>query len=132
MNTEESFSDSAYADKIHMAEGELSAFIVVVTELFGPEQARLSTADWLDESEVVDSPLDLQVEIGGRSRWRLPRDWQIGWMPSCSFEISLSNRLIRRYCQYHRPIVCPLRMWCDALATSTSLAGERRNECTCE
>jgi len=56
MNTEESFSDSAYADKIHMAEGELSAFIVVVTELFGPEQARLSTADWLDESEVMDSP----------------------------------------------------------------------------
>jgi hypothetical protein len=56
MNTEESFSDSAYADEMHMAEGELCAFIVVVTELFGPEQARLSAEDWLDESEVMDSP----------------------------------------------------------------------------
>jgi len=56
MNTEESFSDSAYADETHMAESELSAFIAAVTELFGPEQARLSAEDWLDESEVMDSP----------------------------------------------------------------------------
>jgi hypothetical protein len=56
MNTEESFSDAAYAEEMHMAEGELCAFIVAVTELFGPEQARLSAGDWLDESEVMDSP----------------------------------------------------------------------------
>ena len=39
-----------------MAERELSAFIRAVTELFGPEQARLSTEDWLDESELMDRP----------------------------------------------------------------------------
>ena len=39
-----------------MAERELSAFIRAVTELFGPEQARLSTEGWLDESERMDSP----------------------------------------------------------------------------
>ncbi len=56
MNTEELFSDSAYEDEMHMAEGELCAFLVAVTELFGFEQARLSAEDWLDESEVMDSP----------------------------------------------------------------------------
>ena len=39
-----------------MAERELSAFILAVTKLFGPEQARLSTEDWLDESELMDRP----------------------------------------------------------------------------
>jgi hypothetical protein len=39
-----------------MAERELSAFMLAVTELFGPEQARLSAEDWLDESEQMDSP----------------------------------------------------------------------------
>jgi hypothetical protein len=32
-----------------MAERELSAFIVAVTELFGPEQAEESAEDWLRE-----------------------------------------------------------------------------------
>jgi hypothetical protein len=56
MNTEELFCSSAYADQIHMAEGELSAFIGAVTQLFGPEQARLAAEDWLDEAELMDSP----------------------------------------------------------------------------
>jgi len=56
MNTKELFSDSTYADQVHMAEGELSTFIRAVTELFGPEQAKLSAEDWLDESELMDSP----------------------------------------------------------------------------
>ena len=43
-------------DQINLAERELSAFIGAVTELFGPEQARLSTEDWLDESELMDGP----------------------------------------------------------------------------
>jgi hypothetical protein len=41
-------------DEINLAERELSAFIRAVTELFGSEQARLSTEDWLDESELMD------------------------------------------------------------------------------
>src|SRR5579863_9722332 len=56
MNTKESFSDLTYANQVHMAEGELSAFIRAVTELFGPEQAKFSAEDWLDESELMDSP----------------------------------------------------------------------------
>jgi hypothetical protein len=35
---------------------QLAAFIEAVTELFGLEQARLSAEDWLDESELMDSP----------------------------------------------------------------------------
>jgi hypothetical protein len=40
-------------DQINLAERELSAFIRAVTELFGPEQATLSTEDWLDELELL-------------------------------------------------------------------------------
>jgi hypothetical protein len=57
MDKEESFCSSTCEDQIKMAERELSAFILAVTELFGPEQARLSTEDWLDELELKDSPL---------------------------------------------------------------------------
>jgi hypothetical protein len=40
MNPEEQFSNSTYADPMHLAERELASFISAVTELFGPEQAR--------------------------------------------------------------------------------------------
>jgi hypothetical protein len=56
MNEHESFSDSIYEEQTHLAERELSSFIAAVTELYGPEQARLSEKDWLDESELMDSP----------------------------------------------------------------------------
>jgi hypothetical protein len=56
MDKEESFCNSTCEDQINMAERELSAFVRAVTELFGPEQARLSTEDWLDQSELMDSP----------------------------------------------------------------------------
>ena len=56
MKTEESFCNSTYEDQIHMAERELSAFIGGVTQLFGPEEAKLSVEDWFDESELMDRP----------------------------------------------------------------------------
>ena len=56
MNTEETFGTSTYEDRIHLAERELTAFILAVTELFGPEEARLSAEDWVDESDLMDSP----------------------------------------------------------------------------
>jgi hypothetical protein len=34
----------------------LSWFISAVTELYGPEQARVSEKDWLDEFELMDAP----------------------------------------------------------------------------
>ena len=56
MNQHESFSHSIYVEQTQLAERELSSFIAAVTELYGPEQARLSAKDWLDESELMDAP----------------------------------------------------------------------------
>lgn len=41
---------------MHLAQRELSSCIAAVTKLYGPEQARLAPEDWLDESELMDSP----------------------------------------------------------------------------
>jgi hypothetical protein len=65
MDKEESFRNSTCEDQINMAERELSAFIRAVTELFGPEQARLSIEDWLNQSELMDSP-----HRATRKEWR--------------------------------------------------------------
>jgi hypothetical protein len=105
MKTEESLCNSTYEDQINMSELELSAFISAVTQLFGPEEAKLSAEDWLDESELEDSP--------ARST---SRDWR-------AVSVAASARLAKRLTaaqhqrtslatpaiptcrQYHRPIV---------------------------
>lgn len=56
MNEYESFCDSIYEEQTHLAERELSSFMAAVTKLYGPEQARVSGEDWLEESELMDSP----------------------------------------------------------------------------
>ena len=56
MNSDELFDTSTYADQMHLAERELASFIGAVKELFGSDQARLSADDWLEESELMDSP----------------------------------------------------------------------------
>lgn len=56
MNSQELFCNSTYAGQMHIAERELCAFIRVVTQLFGPEEAKISAENWLDESELMDSP----------------------------------------------------------------------------
>ena len=56
MNEPDTFSDSIYEEQTHLAERELSAFIGAVTKLYGSEQARISAEDWLEESELMDSP----------------------------------------------------------------------------
>ena len=56
MNSQGQVCNSTCADQMHIAEHELSAFIRAVTQLFGPEEAKLSAEDWLDESELADSP----------------------------------------------------------------------------
>jgi len=50
------FSLSIYNDQMQIEECELSAFVRAVTELYGPEQARISERDWLDESDLLDDP----------------------------------------------------------------------------
>ena len=75
MDKEESFGNSTCKDQVNMAERELSAFMLAVTELFGPEQARLSAEDWLDESEQMDSPQRAtsrdwrEVTVAASTRW---------------------------------------------------------------
>ncbi len=56
MDERETFSDVTYQEQTHLVERELSSFIAAVTELYGPEQARISAEDWLDESDIMDSP----------------------------------------------------------------------------
>jgi hypothetical protein len=61
-----------------IAERELGAFIRAVTELFGPEQARLAAEDWVDELELMDA-------LPGPTR----RDWG-------SVTVAASAQLARR------------------------------------
>lgn len=56
MNSRGQSSDSSCADQMHLAERELSAFVRAVTQLYGSEEAKLAAEDWLDESELMDSP----------------------------------------------------------------------------
>jgi hypothetical protein len=56
MREPDSFSDSIYEEQSYLAESELSSFIARVQASFGPEQAKLSAGDWLEESELMDSP----------------------------------------------------------------------------
>jgi hypothetical protein len=50
------FSLPVYDGQMQVEEYELSAFVRAVTEMYGPEQARLSERDWLDESDLLDDP----------------------------------------------------------------------------
>ncbi len=50
------FSLETYDEQMHMEDRELLAFVREVTELCGPKQARISAKDWLDESDLMDSP----------------------------------------------------------------------------
>jgi hypothetical protein len=56
MNSQQQFRISTYAAEMDSAEHELFAFIGAVVRLFGPEAAKLSAEDWLDESQLMDSP----------------------------------------------------------------------------
>ena len=56
MNQHESFSNSTYEEQTHLAERELSSFLEAVTKLFGPDEAKVAADDWLDESDLMDSP----------------------------------------------------------------------------
>lgn len=65
MNTDELFLDSICKEETRIAERELSSFIAAVTELYGPEQARISGKEWLEEAELMDSP-----PLSTRRNWR--------------------------------------------------------------
>jgi hypothetical protein len=83
MNKEKSFYNSTCEGQINMAERELSAFIRAVTELFGPEQARLSTEDWLDELQLDE------LQLKDSSLRATSRDWR-------ALTVAASARLANR------------------------------------
>lgn len=56
MANKQSFGNSICGAETHGAERESSAFTGAVTELFGTEQARVSTEDWLEELTLLDMP----------------------------------------------------------------------------
>ena len=56
MQSRDPFADSIYEEQTHLAERELSSFVASVSKMYGPEQAKLSVEDWLNESELIDSP----------------------------------------------------------------------------
>ena len=109
MQTEQLFSNSICEEQIHLAERELSAFISAVAALYGPEQARISEMEWLDESELIDSPLSanrdwraVTIEASARLANRLkvalgveplvPTDTKVSSIPSSNW--SPSNLLV--------------------------------------
>jgi hypothetical protein len=65
MNEHESFSDRICQKQTYLAERELSSFVAAVMKMHGPEQARLSAQDWLDEYDLIDSP-----PLSQESDWR--------------------------------------------------------------
>jgi len=67
-----------FAKLMTMPERELGAFISAVTELFGPEQARLAAEDWLDELVSMETLPGLTS-----------RDWRL-------ITIAASARLLAR------------------------------------
>ena len=56
MNQRDMFSDLIYDQQTHLAERELASFVAAVTESFGPAMAGFAAEDWLEESDLMDSP----------------------------------------------------------------------------
>ena len=80
----ELFSASVYEDESHLEENELSRFILVVKQHFGPEQAPSAAEDWLKEADLIDAP-----------PFSMHRDWR-------SVTIAASARLSNRVDALHR------------------------------
>ncbi|MGA3194223.1 MAG: hypothetical protein ABSD39_04400 [Terriglobales bacterium] len=109
MDSEELFSDSAYNREMQMAEDELSAFLKAVKELYGPEEANLSAEDWLDESDLIDSP---PLSIG--------RDWR-------AVTIAASARLAHRL----SVALCPAPPFGTSRGASTNTKVSPIPSCNC-
>jgi len=56
MIEKELFAKAIYDEQSQLEEGEISAFIGAVAELFGLEEARVAERDWLEEESLIDSP----------------------------------------------------------------------------
>ena len=70
--------DGGLAHQVDMAQRELGAFLYVVSESYGPEEAAISADDWLDELTALD-------RVGDPT----PSDWRL-------ITIAAANRLATR------------------------------------
>lgn len=73
-----------------LAEKELSAFVSAVDKLFGPEQARQSALDWIEELELMDWPSGESVPDWRRAT--LGASARLGTLMSGNGELRLGNR----------------------------------------
>lgn len=74
--------DAMSADLMTMAKRELGAFMSVVTELYGSEQAKLSAGDWLEELESLDRLPGLESR-----EWRRVKIAAAARLANCPTEI---------------------------------------------
>src|SRR6266478_3455051 len=96
------------ADLMVIAERELGAFIRAVTELFGPEQARLAAEDWVDELELMDTlPGPTRCDLGLAASAQLLRRLNA----NADRPTPRVASLIPKYRRYLRPIVSARRVW---------------------
>ena len=73
---------------MNMAERELAAFMSAVTDLYGPEQARIAAEDWVEEFESMDT-------LPGF----IPREWRL-------ITVAAASRLTSRVLKVRHP-ACP-------------------------
>jgi hypothetical protein len=114
MNEKKWFSYPIYEEETHLAERELAAFIMAVTERLGLEQAGTATADWLDESDLTDTRPSRSVETGIQFRLQLQRVCQIKPISRSIVRLLCQPLPIRKYRLYHRSVVSLPLLCCDA------------------
>ena len=114
MNEKELFSYPIYEEETHLAERELASFIMAVTERLGLEQARAAMADWLDESDLTDTP-PLSISRSWHSiSMQRQRACQIKPMSRSIVRLLCQPLPTRKYRLYHRSIVSLPLLCCDA------------------
>ncbi len=119
MANKQPFSNSTYAAETDRAERELSAFISAVTELFGPEQARVSTEDWLDELTLIARP-----SRSKERKWRavtIAATARLASRLSAATGFQVHSSTDTKSSPIHRLIVPVRHFGCDAFETSDSI-----------
>ncbi len=121
MANKQSSSNSTYAAETHRAERELSAFIGAVTELFGAEQARVSTEDWLDALTLTARP-----SCSKERKWRAVTIAATARLANrlstaTRFQIHSSASTDTKLSPIHRLIVPVRHFGCDAFEASDSI-----------
>src|SRR4051794_36030400 len=112
---------------IAMAQRELGAFLSAVTELFDPEQARLSAEDWLDELESVDSLPGLACDEWRRITIAAAARLASWFMDPATGKASVRTDPYQSIDRHLRPIDSPPCFWPNGNWTSHPNQSDTRN-----